>query len=72
MLDAVRTLPDKQAAVVILRYYLDLPEAEIAETLGIARGSVKSHGHRALKKLEKLLGEPMPGTDRPDQDEGHR
>lgn len=57
ILAAVRKLPEKQAAVVILRYYMDLTEADIAETLGIAKGSVKSHGHRALKKLEGLLGD---------------
>lgn len=55
MLIALRTLPEKQAAVLILRYYLDLSESEIAETLEIARGSVKSHAHRGLAKLAKLL-----------------
>ncbi len=58
MLIALRTLPEKQAAVLILRYYLDLSEAEIAETLDIARGSVKSHAHRGLAKLAKLLENP--------------
>ena len=57
MLAAVRRLPEKQASVIILRYYLDLSEAEIAETLGIARGSVKSHAHRGLAKLEAMLAE---------------
>ena len=51
ILEAVRRLPHKQASVVILRYYLDLSEADIADTLGMARGSVKSHAHRALKRL---------------------
>ncbi len=55
MLASLRTLPEKQASVLILRYYLDLSEAEIAETLNIARGSVKSHAHRGLAKLAKLL-----------------
>lgn len=55
---AVRTLPHKQASVVLLRYYLELSEAEIAETLGIAPGSVKSHAHRALAKLQARLKEP--------------
>lgn len=57
ILTAVRRLPEKQASVIILRYYLDLSEAEIAETLGIARGSVKSHAHRGLAKLQSILGE---------------
>lgn len=57
ILAAVRQLPEKQASVIILRYYLDLSEAEIADTLDIARGSVKSHAHRGLAKLESVLGE---------------
>jgi len=57
ILAAVRQLSEKQASVIILRYYLDLSEAEIAETLGMARGSVKSHAHRGLAKLESILGE---------------
>jgi RNA polymerase sigma-70 factor (sigma-E family) len=55
ILDAIRRLPKKQAGVIVLRYYLDLSEAEIADTLGIARGSVKSHAHRATAKLKELL-----------------
>jgi RNA polymerase sigma factor (sigma-70 family) len=55
---AVRTLPHKQASVLLLRYYLELSEAEIADTLGIAPGSVKSHAHRALAKLQTRLREP--------------
>jgi RNA polymerase sigma-70 factor (sigma-E family) len=54
---ALRTLPDKQGAVLVLRYFLDLSEAEIAQTLGIAPGSVKSHASRGLAKLAKLLPE---------------
>ena len=62
ILEAIRSLPRNQAAVIVLRYYLDLSEAEIADTLGIARGSVKSHAHRGLAKLHKLLG-PEAGID---------
>ena len=66
MLAALRSLPEKQASVLILRYYLDLSEAQIAETLGIARGSVKSHAHRGLARLEQLLAaEGDVGPDRP-------
>lgn len=64
ILHAVRRLPRKQAAVIVLRYYLDLSEAEIAETLGIARGSVKSHAHRGLAKLQKMLGSDAPDEQR--------
>ena len=56
MIAALRRLPEKQASVLALRYYLDLSEADIADTLGIARGSVKSHAHRGLKRLAELLG----------------
>lgn len=61
ILHAIRQLPRNQAAVIVLRYYLDLTEAEIAETLGIARGSVKSHAHRGLAKLQKILGPDSVG-----------
>lgn len=57
MLEALRQLPEKQAAVLVLRYYLDLSEAEIAATLNIARGSVKSHAHRGLAKLATLVSD---------------
>lgn len=57
MIEALRQLPEKQASVLVLRYYLDLSEADIAETLDIAKGSVKSHSHRGLKRLRELLGD---------------
>jgi RNA polymerase sigma-70 factor (sigma-E family) len=60
ILNAIRKLPKKQASVIILRYYLDLSEAEIAESLGMARGSVKSHAHRGLTKLQRMLGDEKP------------
>ncbi len=59
MIEALRRLPDKQASVLVLRYYLDLSEADIADTLEIARGSVKSHAHRGLKRLGDLLGDTL-------------
>ncbi|MBA2498021.1 MAG: SigE family RNA polymerase sigma factor, partial [Acidimicrobiia bacterium] len=42
VLSALRSLPDRQREVLALRYYLDLSEAEIATTLGISTGSVKT------------------------------
>lgn len=51
VLTALRSLPDRQREVLALRYYLDLPEAEIAATLGISAGSVKTHAHRGLATL---------------------
>ena len=55
VLDALRTLPTRQREVLTLRYYLELSEAEIAETLGISRGSVKAHASRGSAALRALL-----------------
>jgi len=55
VLRALRALPARQREVLALRYYLDLPEAEIATTLGISAGSVKTHAHRGLQALGAAL-----------------
>jgi RNA polymerase sigma factor (sigma-70 family) len=52
---AVSSLPARERAVVVLRYWLDLPEADIASCLGWPAGTVKSTLHRALKRLKKEL-----------------
>jgi len=54
---ATRSLSDKQQAVVILRYYWDLPYAEIASILEVPLGTVKSRLDLALKTLRKILEE---------------
>jgi RNA polymerase sigma-70 factor (sigma-E family) len=48
---AVRALPPRQRAVVVLRYYEGLSEGEIAQVLGCSRGTVKSQASEALRKL---------------------
>lgn len=48
-------LPARQRAVVVLRYYEDLSEAEIADVLGCARGTVKSQASDALHSLKRAL-----------------
>ena len=58
VLDALRVLPGRQREVLALRYYLDLSEAEIAETLGISRGAVKSHASRGVSALRSLMKDP--------------
>jgi len=47
----VQALPPRQRAVLVLRYYEDLSEAQIAEALGISVGTVKSQASRALRAL---------------------
>jgi RNA polymerase sigma-70 factor (sigma-E family) len=52
---AVRTLPPRQRDCIVLRFYADLSDTEIAETLGISAGSVKTHLHRARAALVDRL-----------------
>lgn len=54
---ALRRLPDRQREVLVLRFYLDEPEAEIARVMGISQSTVRSTAHRALVKLGHLLKE---------------
>ena len=56
VLAALQQLPNRQREVLVLRYWSDLSEAEIATTLGISRGTVKSTASRALDALERALG----------------
>jgi RNA polymerase sigma-70 factor (sigma-E family) len=53
----VETLPRRARAVVVLRYYEQLTEAETAEVLGISVGTVKSQCSRALTALRERIGE---------------
>jgi RNA polymerase sigma factor (sigma-70 family) len=58
VLTAVRRLPRRQREVLVLRYWAGLSEAEIADTLAVSRGTVKTCASRALTKLADLLGGP--------------
>lgn len=60
---ATRSLSDKLQAVVILRYYWELPYAEIASILDVPLGTVKSRLDLALKTLRKILEEHEPRKD---------
>ncbi|MFD6420245.1 SigE family RNA polymerase sigma factor [Streptomyces sp. NPDC060194] len=63
MWQAVLRLPDRQRAMVVLRYYEDLSEARTAELLGVSVGTVKSAVSRALRKLREDA-ELAAGLDR--------
>lgn len=52
---AVQRLPERQRACVVLRYYADLPEADIAATLDISRTTVNTHLERARTELARIL-----------------
>ncbi|KJK49433.1 RNA polymerase [Lentzea aerocolonigenes] len=57
LLQAVQSLPEHDRQVVTCRYLLDLSEAETAQTLNVAKGTVKSRLSRALAKLRPMLEE---------------
>jgi len=53
---ALRALPERQRECLVLRYYADLSEAEIAAAIGVSRGSVKRHASRGMAALRERLG----------------
>ncbi len=55
VLAALHRLPQRQREVLVLRYYSDLAEADIADALGISRGAVKSHASRGISALRATL-----------------
>jgi RNA polymerase sigma-70 factor (sigma-E family) len=54
---ALRTLPPRQRECLVLRYYADLSEAQIAAAMGISTGAVKSHASRGMAALRTALGD---------------
>ena len=54
---AVRRLPDRQRVAVLLRYVADLPEADIADAMGVARGTVSASLAAARASLASVLAE---------------
>jgi RNA polymerase sigma-70 factor (sigma-E family) len=55
VISALHRLPRRQREVLILRYYVDLSEAQIADAIGISRGAVKSHASRGIAALRLSL-----------------
>lgn len=58
VLAALDHVSGRQREVLVLRYWADLTEAEIATTLGISTGSVKTHAHRGIAALAQILEAP--------------
>ena len=52
---AIRRLPPRQRACLVLRYYEDLPDREVARLLGCRVGTVRSQSSRAIEKLRKVI-----------------
>ncbi len=61
---ALLTLPPRQRAVIVLRYYEDLSELEIAAVMGTSPGTVKSQSARALRRLAGILADAEPAEQR--------
>jgi RNA polymerase sigma-70 factor (ECF subfamily) len=57
VLDALRRMREEDRLVIAYRYFFDLSEADMAEALGVARGTVKSRLSRALARLRELMPE---------------
>jgi DNA-binding CsgD family transcriptional regulator len=57
------TLPARQRAVLVLRYFEDLPEAQVADLLGCSVGTVKTHASRGIRRLRELLGDELVPAD---------
>jgi RNA polymerase sigma-70 factor (ECF subfamily) len=60
LIAAVSQLSPDQQALISLRYFLELPEAEVAAALNIPRGTVKSRLHRTLAKLREIIQRDYP------------
>jgi RNA polymerase sigma-70 factor (sigma-E family) len=55
VMGALSNLPHRQREVLVLRYYADLSEAQIAEAMGISQGAVKSHASRGIAALRQTM-----------------
>jgi RNA polymerase sigma-70 factor (sigma-E family) len=59
LIAALRTLSARQRAVVVLRFFDDMAEQDVARLLGITEGTVKQHTHRAMLALRAAFGVPV-------------
>jgi len=60
VIDALRALPPRMRAVVVLRYFEDRSEAQTAEWLGCSVGTVKTQASRAMARLRLALADSAP------------
>ncbi|MFF3916512.1 SigE family RNA polymerase sigma factor [Streptomyces sp. NPDC001852] len=58
LIKAMKGLQRRQREVLVLRYFADMTEAQVAETLGISLGSVKAYGSRGIAALRVAMGAP--------------
>jgi RNA polymerase sigma-70 factor (sigma-E family) len=61
---ALSRLSARQRAVVVLRFYADLTEAQAADVLGLRAGTVKRHAHDALRRLREIAPDLITGGER--------
>lgn len=61
---ALRTLPPRQRAAIVLRYFEDLTEQQTAEVMGVRPGTVKSLSHHAMVRLREELGAPAGAQEK--------
>lgn len=52
---ALASLPVRQRTALVLRFFADLPEAEVADLMGCTPGTVKTHTHRGLQAMRRLI-----------------
>ena len=61
--EVLRQLTPRQRAVIVLRYYEDLPESDVARILGVGVGTVRSQAHRTLARLRDLCPDLLSAKD---------